>query len=216
MNIRRFAARNSRDALTLVRQALGVDAVVLSTKPCSEGVEVLAMAPEGMQAIERMVAPATPAATPSRNDASGAARPHSEAAPAGVAEDVAQLTMSTLSFQDYVRERMLRRRQAALAGQPDTLDAPSAAVTSPATSEARPAPRVQPPAARPAAPREPSVLREPPVLREEIELAASTAAQRTSESRWADAPMLAERSPAAQRRDQLDVMGELRAMKGLI
>ena len=38
MNIRRFAARTSRDALTLVRQALGDDAVVLSTKPCAEGV----------------------------------------------------------------------------------------------------------------------------------------------------------------------------------
>ena len=30
----------------------------------------------------------------------------------GVAEDVEQLQMSTLSFQDYVRERMLRRRRA--------------------------------------------------------------------------------------------------------
>ncbi len=28
-----------------------------------------------------------------------------------VAQDTAQMTMSTLSFQDYVRERMLRRRQ---------------------------------------------------------------------------------------------------------
>ena len=35
MNIKRFAARTTRDALTLVRQALGVDAVVLSTKPCA-------------------------------------------------------------------------------------------------------------------------------------------------------------------------------------
>jgi flagellar biosynthesis protein FlhF len=44
MNVKRFTARTSRDALTLVRQAFGEDAVVLSTKPCAEGVEVLAMA----------------------------------------------------------------------------------------------------------------------------------------------------------------------------
>ena len=33
MNVKRFTARTSRDALALVRQALGDDAVVLSTKP---------------------------------------------------------------------------------------------------------------------------------------------------------------------------------------
>ena len=42
------------DALTLVRQAFGEDAVVLSTTPCAEGVEVLAMAPEGMAHIEKL------------------------------------------------------------------------------------------------------------------------------------------------------------------
>ena len=31
MNCKRFTARNSREALTLVRQAFGEDAVVLST-----------------------------------------------------------------------------------------------------------------------------------------------------------------------------------------
>ena len=46
MNVKRFAARTSREALALVRQAFGVDAVVLSTKPCAEGIEVLAMAPK--------------------------------------------------------------------------------------------------------------------------------------------------------------------------
>ena len=60
MNVRRFTARTSRDALRLVRQAFGDDAVVLSTKPCAEGVEVLAMAPEGMQQIERVAAPRPP------------------------------------------------------------------------------------------------------------------------------------------------------------
>ena len=114
MNVNRFTARTSRDALVLVRQALGEDAVVLSTKPSVDGVEVLAMAPEGMQQIERMAA-ATPARTAppaaaapagslaARSAARGdAARSAARGEPAStdVTEDVAQLSMSTLSFQD--------------------------------------------------------------------------------------------------------------------
>ena len=54
MNVKRFSARTSRDALNLVRQAFGADAVVLSTRPCAEGVEVLAMAPDAMAHIEQV------------------------------------------------------------------------------------------------------------------------------------------------------------------
>ena len=54
MNVKRFTARTSRDALALVRQAFGDDAVVMSTRPCAEGVEVLAMAPESVQQLERV------------------------------------------------------------------------------------------------------------------------------------------------------------------
>ncbi|MDE2298858.1 MAG: flagellar biosynthesis protein FlhF, partial [Burkholderiales bacterium] len=66
MNVRRFTARTSREALVLVRQVLGEDAVVLSTKPSVDGVEVLAMAPDGMRQIERMASstPTTAAAPP--------------------------------------------------------------------------------------------------------------------------------------------------------
>src|SRR5262245_64157392 len=54
MNLKRFTGRTSRDALALVRQAFGDDAVVMSTKPCPEGVEVLAMAPESIEHLERV------------------------------------------------------------------------------------------------------------------------------------------------------------------
>ena len=54
MNVKRFTARTSREALALVRQAFGDDAVVMSTRPCAEGVEVLAMAPESVQQLERV------------------------------------------------------------------------------------------------------------------------------------------------------------------
>ena len=48
MNLKRFTARTSREALAMVRHAFGEDAVVMSTKPCPEGVEALAMAPESV------------------------------------------------------------------------------------------------------------------------------------------------------------------------
>ena len=46
MNVKRFTARTSREALRQVREALGEDAVVLSTKPAGAGVEGW-RAPEG-------------------------------------------------------------------------------------------------------------------------------------------------------------------------
>ena len=188
MNVKRFTARTAREALAQVRETLGDDAVVLSTKPAGEGVEVLAMAPEGMARIEQAAAQAPvqraaplllaaaepflqPTAKPrastlaerisargerleprpdSRIDArieptmSGALRfdaSRSAALPGAstdhsVERDVETLGMSTLTFQDYVRERMLKRRQA------------EREQTSPSVLEAlRP-----PPALRPAAP----------------------------------------------------------------
>jgi flagellar biosynthesis protein FlhF len=139
MNVKRFTGRTSRDALNLVRQAFGDEAVVLSTKPCADGVEVLAMAPDGLQQIERAAASApvvnAPAAAaspaederqvaPPRRSAAAAlkaviTRPRQAAPEQPVETDVEQLAMSTLSFQDYVRERMLRRRRAELAGADD-------------------------------------------------------------------------------------------------
>ena len=131
MNVKRFTARTSRDALSLVRQALGDDAVVLSTKPSATGVEVLAMAPESLRQVERLNSATAPAPSPTTSTAStkAAARPPASAADAlsraepalensTAGEDADRLAMSTLSFQDYVRERMLRRRQAALKSEP--------------------------------------------------------------------------------------------------
>jgi flagellar biosynthesis protein FlhF len=147
MNVKRFSARSPREALALVRQAFGDDAVVLSTRPCQDGVEVLAMAPESVEQMDslaaslpsiRSAAQAAPAPTqkPIGHDsrrstpAAGAAlQPSNKAKPAGtradavasiappaseIERDVQQLSMSTLSFQDYVRERMLKRRRAEL------------------------------------------------------------------------------------------------------
>ena len=222
MNLKRFTARTSRDALALVREALGDDAVVLSTKPCADGVEVLAMAPEGMVHIERMSAPAAalpaasaaPAAAPAAARAAPGAVPVARVEPrldatTAVADDVAKLSMSTLSFQDYVRERMLKRRQAAIEVTRRTLE-PAIAV--PAAPVPPTPARVVAPAAAPAVAR--AELREGPVLREEM--ASSPLPARPPESPWRASPTLADAAPARSRSDQQDMLDELRSVKGLI
>ncbi|HEY9066815.1 MAG TPA: flagellar biosynthesis protein FlhF [Burkholderiaceae bacterium] len=228
MNVKRFTARTSRDALSLVRQALGDDAVVLSTKPSAGGVEVLAMAPEGLHQVERMAAKAPVVAAP--------------AAP--VEEDVAKLSMSTLSFQDYVRERLLRRRQTALKGDngrdasgPESrfaepaLGVPPlmmAAPRQPEPAPVMPAPIAAAPALPAAAAAAPaSVLEQrmnerapvaaPLNLHREAPVAARPAVQDIHIPGLADDySHAAHAAQASARRDQEDMMNELRSMKGLI
>jgi len=219
MNVKRFTGRTSREALQGVRQTYGEHAVVLSTKPCAEGVEVLAMPADGMQHIERLAQNAPRAAAPA--PAAQRAEPqfdlerdfaptqHPEPEPridtAGeVGGDVERLAMSTLSFQDYVRERMLRRRQAALAPRPA---AQSAAPAPAAPREAR---------AMPAAVSPPAAAAQRPLLaaRDEQRLAAAALPVAPSLAMPAAAPTLA--AERAARRDQAEMMDELRAMKGLI
>jgi flagellar biosynthesis protein FlhF len=212
MNLKRFTARTSRDALALVRQAFGDDAVVMSTRPCAEGVEVLAMAPESVQQLERVGAaapnvqaprPAAPAATaPRAAPAPRAAAPRLRAEPSRgdgrqdptldheVEHDVEQLQMSTLSFQDYVRERMLKRRSAEMAAE-----VPPAAPARPAVASIESARTRQAAVA---------ARRAPPVLRAETRMA---------EPMLVNAPALADPVP---RRDQEEMMDELRSMRGLI
>jgi len=237
MNVKRFTARTSRDALNLVRQALGDDAVVLSTKPCPDGVEVLAMAPESIEHIERIAAPASapmnhkPAARPAAAPQKHAAKPSTQAE---VQKDVEQLAMSTLSFQDYVRERMLKRREAAMKAEAPVeqrvepemsplqaklsarMNAPAAPATAPTAAYVAPA--AAPTYAAPAA--APTMHREAPTLREEIRHAPQAPAHVPSLADVAvdtprHSPRAAEEAAATQRREH-DMMNELRSMKGLI
>jgi flagellar biosynthesis protein FlhF len=131
MNVKRFTGRTSREAMQKVKLAFGDEAVVLSTKPAPEGgVEIMAMGADGMAAIERLPQKhreeeaAAAAASPKKSlggKLSAQVEPAAGKAPGAMAslassvqDDVRQLAMSTLSFQEYVRERMLKRRQAAL------------------------------------------------------------------------------------------------------
>jgi flagellar biosynthesis protein FlhF len=167
-----------------------------------------------------------------------------------VTDDVARLSMSTLSFQDYVRERMLKRRQAALQQQhgrdnepsfmpDDELPLPTALEQRLAERQAmHPTPAQHAPMQ--AVGGRSATLREPPVLREEIRVqqqqAAAQAQAQAHAQALADARAQAQQHtpapvPAAPvvsladarstvnasaRRDQQDMMNELRSMKGLI
>ncbi len=133
MNVKRFTGRTSREAMQKVREVFGDDAVVLSTKPAPEGgIEIMAMGADAIAAIENLPAahhePVAKAPVAARVQAQQPARqapqePKADKQPSrssvaalanSVQDDVRQLAMSTLSFQDYVRERMLKRRQAAI------------------------------------------------------------------------------------------------------
>jgi flagellar biosynthesis protein FlhF len=197
MNLKRFTARTSRDALALVRQAFGDDAVVMSTKSSAEGVEVLAMAPESVLQIERLGAELAPAVRPAAPREKAAASPVIRGGErlepkldASVEQDVEQLQMSTLSFQDYVRQRMLKRRRSELAAE-----APVAVPPPPMPAAAAP---IETARARHAA-----VPRELPVLREAMPAAPSGAA--------APAP-----PELAARGEPIEMLSELRSMRGLI
>jgi flagellar biosynthesis protein FlhF len=51
MNVRKFVASTSRDALLQVRRGLGPDALILSNRPVEGGVEILALAKDDMPAF---------------------------------------------------------------------------------------------------------------------------------------------------------------------
>jgi flagellar biosynthesis protein FlhF len=243
MNVRKFTARTSREALALVKQAFGADAVVLSNKNVPEGVEVLAMAPEGMGQIEQIAqtAPRTvarpPVQAPTAQPQPSGRAPFAERAQRQepsfgsreVQGDVEQMAMSTLSFQDYVRERVLRRRQAEMAGQPDPVIAAAPVAPQPpavsldaarAQRERRAAEAMAalaPKRAAAPAPQAPAARIAPPVLRDEIRI--PTAAQRPvpqlSDIAAAE-PLPLPGQPTATQRNQMDMASELRQMRGLI
>lgn len=153
MNIRRFTAPTSREALAKARMAFGDGTLILSNRATPEGVEVTATAEDSLEQLDAGVATSSPLQAaiekraadevrglPARpRTLSAAVTQAAAAAPAAsaeslarsplrqsVEEDAAQLAMSTLSFQDYVRERMLRRRHENLHGEPAA--APEAAL----------------------------------------------------------------------------------------
>ena len=128
MNIKRFTAPTSREALAKARMAFGDGTLILSNRPTANGVEVVATAEDTLSALDGGAAPSSNppllAPKPARTATQRASQPAASTLDRNpVEEDTEQLAMSTLSFQDYVRERMLRHRHEALNGpaEPQTL-----------------------------------------------------------------------------------------------
>ena len=126
MNIQRFTGATAREALAKARMAFGEGTLILSNRPTALGVEVMATAEDSLQQLDQRTVALTAGSAKARVPqrplpvmtsvvASGGASSDSStvttASRQQVEDDTAQLAMSTLSFQDYVRERMLRRRQ---------------------------------------------------------------------------------------------------------
>nr|WP_315849416.1 flagellar biosynthesis protein FlhF [uncultured Rhodoferax sp.] len=160
MNIQRFTAATSREALAKARLAFGEGTLILSNRPTEHGVEVVATAEDTLASLDRAVAPASGKPQTAQRRPSPPAS-YQEVA-SKVEEDAEQLAMSTLSFQDYVRERMLRRRHEAGQGAaPETLPAPAPAAPErprPPALTQRIAVDVAPVAPRPVAARKPQTL----------------------------------------------------------
>src|SRR5438067_8512657 len=85
MNVKKFSAQTARDAMRMVRDALGTDAVILSNRSVNGGVEILALASSDMAslaepAVEKEVLP-----QPLVEALSAPRRPAPAAAPAAAA-----------------------------------------------------------------------------------------------------------------------------------
>lgn len=107
MNIQRFTAATSREALAKARLTFGDNTLILSNRPTENGVEVVAAAEDALASLDRGHTATSPK---SHVGPLHDSTPNFKEVASKVEDDAAQLAMSTLSFQDYVRERMLRKR----------------------------------------------------------------------------------------------------------
>ncbi len=205
MNIQRFTAPTSREAMAKARQAFGDSAVILSSRATDGGFEVMAAAEESLAPVAQQ-----PGSLASRaEERMPAIRTRRADPPAfrdSVQEDTEQMAMSTLSFQEYVRERMLRKRRAAMDGE-GAEDSASAARESAAPRA--PAARAQAPAERPAPvrlamPQAPMATPEPAPIRTRPAAPAPA---------WSDSEPLQQRAASAS---EGRMAVELSALKDMI
>ena len=191
MNIQRFTAPTSREALAKARAVFGEGTLILSNRATAQGIEVMATSESGLGQLDQgsrtsprlQAAIQARAAEETRPPKSAPTKPLQAMAQQSVAEDTEQLAMSTLSFQDYVRERMLRRRMQDSSVQEDTTPSPTFARKA---REAAPLPKT------------PTVVKHNPLRGLAVELPVET------------------RKPAANAAVSAQVMGELQSMKDLI
>jgi len=106
MNVRKFTASTSRGAWSLVREALGPDAVILSNRTVDGGVEILALAGEDMASlsdpvIEKTISENTLAALAPRHKA---AQPAPLAITAGATQAAPAGEINSAELHDVMKE----------------------------------------------------------------------------------------------------------------
>lgn len=125
MSVQKFTAQTNREALAKAKLAFGERTLILSSRPIEGGVEVTAAEEElvpgtrGIR-IEEAIRPIQGNSVRVQESVS-------------VAKDTEALAMSTLSFQQYVRERLLRKRHDEAGG----LAAPAHSNVAPAKFQAQ-------------------------------------------------------------------------------
>ncbi|AWU98630.1 flagellar biosynthesis protein FlhF [Burkholderia sp. JP2-270] len=164
MNIRKFTGATSRDALRLVREALGADAVVLSNRTLDDGsVEIVALADSDLAAVTppaaarpRITAPRVPESVPAAAVPGIVSRPGAALARPGVnpyAAGAGGLPDVFSSVFGASAEAEETDDADETATQPSTIDADATAAAAPSTAApapGRPAPGWPAPASEPA------------------------------------------------------------------
>lgn len=126
MSVQKFTAQTNSEALAKARLAFGERTLILSSRPIAGGVEVTAAEEELMPATRGVFI--DNAARPSQGNAVRVQESVS------VASDTEAMAMSTLSFQQYVRERLLRKRLE----EAGSLPAPAPSNAAPSAPQSRP------------------------------------------------------------------------------
>jgi flagellar biosynthesis protein FlhF len=116
MGPQRFTAKNAAEALKQVRQALGPEAMVLSTRESDDGVEILAITPDGLDEVSQTVARAGSSLQASRSTPSASLA--SAAEKRGI-EQVTQAFPHELVISDVIKAP--RKRDGSPVHTPESL-----------------------------------------------------------------------------------------------
>lgn len=99
MTVKRFYGATARECLRRVKEELGPDAVVISNKPLDNGVEIVAMTPDSLDAISQQATVPRTAPAPSRPAIPAAATPR----PKAMDEDYTVTLSSSVRREPAVR-----------------------------------------------------------------------------------------------------------------
>ena len=111
MRIKRFIASDMRTALRMVRDEQGPDAVILSNRPCPEGVEVVSATDYDEALVHQALRAATPRISPTTANAAPAAAAEPAAMPTAAVPSAARAAASTAPAPS-VRETLATRARA--------------------------------------------------------------------------------------------------------